>query len=38
MGVFCRGGREDWTDVGELGGEGLGTVRVGRIERVGLVN
>ena len=42
MDVFCRGGRWDWTDVGELGGEwagksegGLGRVRVGRI---GLVN
>ena len=21
MGVFCRGGRGDWTDVGEIGGE-----------------
>ena len=38
VGVFCRGGRGDWTDVGELGGEWLGRVRVGRIERVGLVN
>ena len=37
MGVFCRGGRWDWTDVGELGGEWAGE-RVGRIERVGLVN
>ena len=24
MGVFCRGGRGDWTDVGELGGEAAG--------------
>ena len=24
VGVFCRGGRVDWTDVGELGGEGAG--------------
>ena len=24
MGVFCRGGRGDWTDVGELGGEWAG--------------
>ena len=24
MGVFCRGGRGDWTYVGELGGEGAG--------------
>ena len=44
MGVFCRGGRGDWTDVGEWaedseGGEnGLWRVRVGMIERVGLVN
>ena len=22
MGVFCRGGRGDWTDVGEWAGEG----------------
>ena len=21
MGVFCRGGRGDWTNMGELGGE-----------------
>ena len=21
VGVFCRGGRSDWSDVGELGGE-----------------
>ena len=34
MWVFRRG---DWTDVGELGGEWAGE-RVGRIERVGLVN
>ena len=38
MGVFCRGGRGDWTDVGELGGEWAEVVRVGKIERVGLVN
>ena len=24
MGVFCRGDRWDWTDVGELGGEWAG--------------
>ena len=24
MGVFCRGGRGNWTDVGELGGEWAG--------------
>ena len=24
MGVFCRGARGDWTDVGELGGEWAG--------------
>ena len=24
MGVFCRGVRGDWTDVGELGGEWAG--------------
>ena len=24
MSVFCRGGRGDWTDVGELGGEWAG--------------
>ena len=35
MGVFCRG---DWTDVDELGGGCAGIVRVGMIERVGLVN
>ena len=35
--VFQRG-IWDWTDVGELGGEWLGRVRVGRIDRVGLVN
>ena len=35
MGVFCRGGRWDWTDVGELGGEYAGESEG---ERVGLVN
>ena len=24
MGVFCKGDRWDWTDVGELGGEWAG--------------
>ena len=24
MGVFCKGGRWDWTDVGKLGGEWAG--------------
>ena len=24
MGVFCKWGRGDWTDVGELGGEWAG--------------
>ena len=39
MGVFCRGGRWDWTDVSELGGEWPGESEGGgMIERVGLVN
>ena len=29
MGVFCRGGRGDWTDVGELSGEWVGESEVG---------
>ena len=38
MGVFCRGGRWDWTDVGELGGEWAGESEGGDDEKVGLVN
>ena len=37
-GVFCKGDRWDWTDVGELGGERAGETEGGGIERVGLVN
>ena len=38
MGVLCRGGRWDWTDMGELGSEWAGESEGGKIERVGLVN
>ena len=35
---FAEGGRWDWTDVGELGGEWAGESEGGKIKRVGLVN
>ena len=38
MGVFCRGGRWDWTDVGELGGEWARESEGVEDETVGLVN
>ena len=31
MGVFFRGGRWDWADVGELGGEWAGESVLGRV-------